>query len=129
MQGNSQLLVGFQKLGIDLIKALEHVFFALGGGIVGNRVVVDFRITHMGPVWLFHLDPTTIGFEAPFQHEFRLFLDCRKAGDNVFIQTGLERIGFDFCYETVLVFPFDQLVHLLVGGRHDRRSVFSHRGL
>ena len=129
MQGNAQLLVGFQQFRIHFIQTLGHVFLALGRGIVGNRVVVDFRVAHVGPVRLFHLEPATVGFQTPLQHPFRLFLNAGQAGDNVFIQAGLERVGFDVCYESVLVFPFDQLVHLLVGGRHDRRSVFSHRGL
>ena len=123
VQGNAQLFVGFQQLRIHFIQALWHILFALGRGIIGNRVVVDFRVADMSPVRLFHFQPATIGFEAPFQHPFRLFLYGGKAGNDVFVQAGFERVGFDFSHETVFVFPFDQLFHLVVGGRHDRRSV------
>ena len=129
MQGNTQFLVGSQKFRVHFVQALGHVLLALGRGIVGNRVVVDFRVAHVCPVRLVHFKPATVGFQAPFQHPLRLFLDAGKAGDNVFIKAGFEGVGFDVCYKSVLVFPFDQLVHLGVGGRHDRRSVFSHRGL
>ena len=128
VQGDSQFFIGAQQLRINVVQALGHVFFFLGRGVVGDGIVVHLREVHVGPFRLVHFQPATVGLQAPFQHELRLLLDLGQAADYVFVEAGLEGVGFNLGHESVFVFPFDQLFHLFIGGRHDRRSVILSSG-
>src|SRR5690554_3539207 len=128
VQGDAQFFIGAQQLRINVVQALGHVFFFLGRGVVRDGVVVHLREVYVGPLRLVHFQPATVGLQAPFQHELRLLLDLGQAADYVFVEAGLEGVGFYLGHESVFVFPFDQLFHLFIGGRHDRRSVILSSG-
>ena len=107
VQGDAELLVSLEQLGIDFVEALERLD-ALWRGVVDERVVVDCRIPDVAPVRLFHGEPAPVGLEAPFQHELGLVLFRRDGADYVFIEPGWDGVRLDIGDEPVRVLPVDQ---------------------
>ena len=103
-QGNAQLLVGPQQLGVDLVQALRSVGLGPRRGVVANGLIVDGRVLDVGPGGLLHGEPVAIGLQPPLQQPFRLALLGRDQSDDVFVQAGRHRVGIDVGEESVLVF-------------------------
>ena len=80
-QGNSELLVGLQDLGVDLVEG--HRRRALGRRIVVDVLVIDLVIRDPRPFGLLHGLPALVSVEAPGQHPFGLVLLGRDEADHV----------------------------------------------
>ena len=70
VEGNAQLLVRCENLGIDLVEAFELFFW---GGEIGNGLVVDFGVVNIRPPGLGHFKPVVVSLEPPFQQPLGLF--------------------------------------------------------
>ena len=103
MQRNTQFFVGAQQLRVNFIEAFRFVGHAFGGGIVGHRLKVDFRVVHVRPGRLCHFLPDAEGFQTPFGHPFRLALLSGDKAHHVFIQTGRNGVGLNVGDESGLV--------------------------
>ena len=103
-QRDAELLVGFEKLGVDFVQALGLVLGAFRGGIVGNRLIVDRLVMQMRPFRRAHLFPLPECFEAPVEHPFRLVFLGRNEADDILVQPRRNRVGFQVGDETGFVF-------------------------
>ena len=104
LQGDAELVVGLQQLGIDLVQALGAVLLGLGRGVVNDVLVVDGRVVDVGPGRLLHGQPVAIGLQAPFEQPFRLVLLGGNQADDVLVQAAGDGIGFDVGDESPLIF-------------------------
>jgi len=79
LQGNAQLIVGLQQLGIYLVQAVVGGLL-LGGGIIDDALVIDGLIIHVRPVGfaslLVQLEPVAIGLQTPFKEPVWFLLLC-----------------------------------------------------
>ena len=114
-EGDAQLLVGSQNLGIDLVEAVELV--PLGGRVVHDVLVVDVGIVDHGPTlalfaarWILHREPAAIGFEPPLEHELRLVLFGGDEADELFVEAGRGRVGLHIGDESPLVVAVGKLL-------------------
>ena len=73
-QGNAQLRISLQKLGIDFIETLGPVAFLFGSGVIDDLLVVDGRVADLRPGGLLHRQPVSIRLQTPRQQELRLIL-------------------------------------------------------
>ena len=118
VQRYTELVVGFEQLGIDFVKALGAILVGLRRGVIGNRVEIDFRIIKMGPLGLLHVEPLAVGAQAPLEHELRLVLACGDSPNDVFVEAWRQALGFDIGYETVFVAPVDETLEMFGFGGH-----------
>ncbi len=129
MQRDAQLLVGLEQLGVHLVEALGLVFLTLGRAEIRDRLIVDGRIVQMGPGRRGHLQPLTVGVQAPIEHPLRLTLLLGDEGDGVFIQPRRDRVALDVGHESFFIFATDELFHFLTchdvspPGRFGRRAL------
>ena len=112
VQRNTQLFIGLQQLGVDLIQALRTVFRLFRRTEIGDCLIVDGGIFQMRPGRRRHLEPLMIGFETPLEHPLWFFFLLGNEGDRAFIQARRHGIAFDVGHESLLVFATDQLLHL-----------------
>jgi hypothetical protein len=63
-----------------------------------------------------------IGLQPPGQHELRLLLLLGDEANDVLIQAGRRRFGFDVCDEAVLVLRVDDVIEDLSAGSRARRG-------
>ena len=107
-QRNTELRIGLEQLGIDFCQTLGSIGFGLRRRIVANRLIVDGRIVHVGPLGfgfgLFQLGPIAIRLQAPFEHELGFVFFRRNQPDHVLVQSRRHGVGFDIGNKAVLVF-------------------------
>jgi hypothetical protein len=108
VQGNAELVISFQQLGIHFLQALRPIGLGLGRRIIGDGLVVDGRDAQVRPVRLAHGQPMAEGLQAPFQHELGFVLLARDQPDHVLVEAGRYRVGFDIRDETVPVLLSDE---------------------
>ncbi len=106
-EGDAQLLVGLQQLGIDIVQRAQRLGGA-GRRVVADVLVVDRVVLDVGPAGLAHLEPATVGLEAPLEQPRRLLLLLGDEPDDVLAQPLGGYIRLDVGDEAVLVFPVDQ---------------------
>ncbi len=95
MQGDAELVVGFDQLRVDFIEALGSVLHRFGRGEIGDFVEFDRRVLHMRPFRLSHLQPVAVGLQAPFEQPLGLVLAAGNEPDGVFIQARWQGVGLD----------------------------------
>jgi hypothetical protein len=119
-QGNPELFVRLQQLGVDLVQASE-LFLQLRRRVVDDVLVVDLRVMHVGPGRLIHRQPVAIGLEPPLEHELRLPLLLRDRTDDPLVQAARHRFGLDVGDEAVLVVSLSQILNRLGRARSHHR--------
>ena len=110
MQWNTELLVGGEQFGIHLVEALRAVLEVFRRRVVGDGLVIDLRVVHVGPLRGLHATPLAIGREAPFEQPLRLVLLCRNETDDVLVETRRERVRLDLGDESRRVLAGDASV-------------------
>jgi hypothetical protein len=118
VQGDTELVVGLEKLGIDVVQAPGAVGLVLRGRVVGNGLEVDGRVVHPGPPGLLHPLPVPEGLEAPVEHELRLALDRGDQANDVLVQPRGQGLAFDVRDEAVPVLAGDDRFDVVFGACH-----------
>ena len=113
LQGNAQLLVSLQQLGVDFVEALRTVGGAFWRRIVIRVLIIDGLVDDLGPFRLRHRQPVPIRLQPPFQQPFGLVLLDRNEAHDVFVQALGRGLGLDVGEEAVLVLLFRQFLDLL----------------
>ena len=108
LERDAELLVRLEELRVHLVEALRGVFLRLGGGVVGDRLVVDGGDGEARPVRFAHLAPASIGIEAPLEHECGLALDLRHPRDHLLVEPRGQGLGFDVGHEPLFVLAPDE---------------------
>ena len=110
VERNAQLLVGGEEFGIDFVEAFRPILHVARRGIVGQRVVVDGRVIDVRPLRRLHLEPATVGLEAPLQEPFGLVLFRRNKANHVLVETGRQRVRLDVRDKTRGIFLADSVI-------------------
>ncbi len=87
VERNAEFVEHLENVGIDLVEAIEFLL-RLGHGIIDIALVVDRGIVRIRPMRLFHREPMTKGFEAPFAEKFGFVLFVGNAANGIFVQAG-----------------------------------------
>ena len=120
LERNAELLVGGQKLRIDLVEALRSGRL-LRRGIVVDVLEIDLGIAHPRPGRLGHGQPAAEGRQPPFEHPFGLALLGRDIADGVLAEALLRLLQLDVGDEPILVLvdvDLADLIDRLANGWH-----------
>src|SRR6185437_6679325 len=126
-QGNTELLIGLENLGIDLLERAD-LLLRLRRRVIVEILVVDLGVVDASPGRLLHGQPTAEGLKAPFQHPGRLILLARDETDRVLRQALRGLVGLDQRLESITVLidvdPPNAIDRLLYGWHSILRSRF-----
>ena len=101
-QGNPQLLVSPQKLGIDVFER-GRPRRRFGRRVIIEVLIVDARMFDARPIGLGHGQPSAIGRKPPVGEPLRLVLLGRDEADDVFGKTLRGLVRFDVGREPVFI--------------------------
>src|ERR1041385_2723111 len=121
VQRNAQLGISVQDFRIHFFQALEF-FLLLGRGIIGERLIVNGRILHVGPLrlclFLLQRCPIAVCLQPPLHHEFRLALLERNRADNFFIQARRQTVFINGSDKSPFIFLLCEVVDLIDCAAH-----------
>ena len=104
MQGNAELVIHFQQLGIDLIQALGCVGIRFRRRVVIGILVINGRIIDQRPIGLVHIEPQTVSLQPPLKQPVGFVLLARNKADDVLVQPLGREFRFDLGDKTILIF-------------------------
>ena len=107
---NTQFFKSPPEFRIDLIKTVGF-YLLLWCRIINDILVVDWRITDIGPGRLFHFQPVAKGFQSPFQQPGGFILLRRNKTYGVFIQTFRSLICFNISNKTIFILAKNRLFY------------------
>jgi len=110
VNGHAQLLVNGQQFRINFV---QRLLLWLRRRIVTHALVVDGRVMHHRPLWLFHLKPVLIGLEPPLKEPIGFLLLMADEANGPFIEARRGRVGFDVRDKAPLIVLVGQLVDAL----------------
>ena len=117
-EGDAELLVRFQNLGIDVGERTQRRLLFRRREIA-RSLIVDRRIVHVRPVRFLHREPAPICLQTPLEHEGRLVLASRDLADCVFAQTRRQGVLLDVRDKACRVLAGDQAIN---SGSHPATS-------
>ena len=104
---DAQFVERFQHLRIDFVQTLRSVVEGFRRCVVVDVLVVDIRISQLGParlsVFTLQLAPVLERLQPPLEHPIRLIFLLRDQPNNVSIQTLGSQFHLDISRESPLV--------------------------
>ena len=119
VQRHAQLVIGFQQLGVDFIKALRPILILRAGSrIITNGLIIDRLVLHVRPARFLHLLPMTEGLEAPLGEPLRLVLFPGDLAHHFLVEAGRQRVRLHIGVKTPLVLLVNEAIDSFRVGAH-----------
>src|SRR3954447_10069287 len=125
-QGDAELFVGLQNLGIDLVERGDRLL-RLRGRIVIKVLEVDLGIVDAGPGRLSHGQPAPIGLKPPLEHPGGFVLLLGDELDGLFRQPLGGLVGLDQGLKPITILIDVDALHALDRLLHGWHSILRSR--